>query len=98
MKRWLTTAVVLALLIASTRIHAQTARGRISGTVTATTGEPIVGAQVVVIGTSLGAITNEQGHYAIGAVPPGEHRVRASRIGFTPIAVDSVPSTADQTT
>jgi TonB-linked SusC/RagA family outer membrane protein len=98
MKRWLTAVAVLALVLGPTRLHAQMALGRISGVVTATTGEPIAAAQVVVLGTSLGAITNEQGRYSIASVPQGQHRVRASRIGYQPMVVDSVPSSPDQTT
>ena len=98
MKRWLTAAVVLLLTIGSTRLHAQMALGRISGTVAATTGEPVVGAQVTVLDTRLGATTDDQGRYSIGGVPIGQHRVRAARIGYTPMIVDSVPATADQTT
>src|SRR6478752_1252548 len=45
---------------------------------------PVPGAQVTVIGTQLGALTNDAGEYTIRNVPPGTVTVRAQRIGFTP--------------
>jgi len=49
----------------------------------------ITAAHVVVVGTSIGADTRDDGRYTI-VVPPGTYTVRASRIGFAPDSVTGV--------
>jgi outer membrane receptor protein involved in Fe transport len=44
--------------------------------------EPLLGAQVVVVGTSLGAVTSEDGSYVLPAVPPGRQTIRVRRLGY----------------
>lgn len=74
-------AFFIALLPAAVR--AQTT-GTISGRVTAAEGQPIVGAQVSVIGTTRGANTDQQGRYTITGVAAGAQRVRARMLGYAP--------------
>src|SRR5437764_12662558 len=74
--------------------------GAITGHVTdAPTGRPVMGVRVTVVGTDRGAVTHEDGGFVLTDVPEGAHRVRASRIGFTPqeqtvvvVAGQSVPA------
>jgi len=55
--------------------------GKIAGKVTdAQTGEPIVGVNVVVEGTYLGAATDFDGNYTIINVPPGSVRFQLSQL------------------
>lgn len=71
----------LAVLLAAVPAFAQT--GTITGTVTdQATGAPLVGAQVVVVGTNLSVSTNQSGRYLIPGVPAGERQVRAVLIGY----------------
>lgn len=57
--------------------------GKIAGIVTdSQTGEPLIGANVIVMGTKLGAATDEKGNYYILQVPPGTYEVMASYIGY----------------
>src|SRR5438094_395118 len=69
-------------------LEAQSALGRLTGTVLAETGEPLQGAQIVVLTTHIGAATNAEGRYTILA-PPGQYQVRASMLGYQPV-VDTV--------
>ncbi|MEM1268568.1 MAG: TonB-dependent receptor [Bacteroidota bacterium] len=63
-------------------VSAQT--GTIAGLVTdATTGDPLPGASLQVIGTNLGNATGLDGRYRIEQVPAGEQTVRVSFIGYT---------------
>ena len=80
---WRTGVMALfAALCVSEPALAQT--GRITGTVRSSDGaSPIMGAEVVVIGTRFGAITREDGRYTI-IIDAGTHRVRAKRIGYAP--------------
>lgn len=75
--------------------HAQPAAqgtGRVTGVVTSG-GQPVSNAQVSVVGTRLGALTDNAGRYAIAGVPEGPQTVRVQRIGFAaltqPVTVTS---------
>lgn len=59
------------------------ANGKITGKVTdKQTGEPLAGANVIVVGTALGAASGPDGVYTIKRVPAGTYRVKATFIGF----------------
>jgi outer membrane receptor protein involved in Fe transport len=73
--------------------------GRIVGTVTdSETGAPLVGADVIIEGTELGAATDENGEYVVLYVPVGTYRISASYISFDPFSFTNVVVIADQTT
>lgn len=83
-------------LFASSVALAQT--GMITGTVTsAEGGQPVVSANVVVVGARAGALTRDDGRYTI-AVAPGTYTLRVTRIGFAPDTVGGVVVTAGGTT
>src|SRR4030095_11627780 len=57
--------------------------GSIAGTVRdRTTQQPITSAQVSLIGTTRGALTNDQGAYRLTNVPAGAYQLRVLRIGY----------------
>ena len=59
------------------------ARGTITGRVIdQSTQQPLIGAQVVVVGTNARATTNQQGTYTIPGVPAEQVQVSATRIGY----------------
>src|ERR1043165_3900221 len=58
--------------------------GTVVGTVTSAQGAPLVGVQVTVAGTALGAVTHDSGQYVITRVPAGTQAIRARLIGFRP--------------
>jgi TonB-linked SusC/RagA family outer membrane protein len=72
---------VLAALATPGVIAAQ--GGTITGTVTVSgRAEPIPGALVTIVGSTLGTQTDAQGKYAVRGVPTGRVEVRVLRIGF----------------
>jgi TonB-linked SusC/RagA family outer membrane protein len=76
---------------------AQQQTGTITGRVSdAATSQPIAAVQVNVVGTSLGALTNDQGQFTLRGVTPGRVSVRALRVGFAE-ARQSVEVAANQT-
>jgi TonB-linked SusC/RagA family outer membrane protein len=99
----LTWAPVGVLTLAPASLPAQGAQqgtGRITGTVTTETGQPLAGTQVSVVGTQLGDLTGDDGRYTIVGVNPGTVQVRAQRIGYAPltqtvIVADGVAATAN---
>ena len=73
--------------------------GKITGIITdKKTGEPIIGANVIVMGTSLGAATDQNGQYTILYVPPGVYNVNISVIGYAKTTLSDVEVQIDKTT
>src|SRR5438067_9168422 len=74
-----------ALVAGTATAQAPPPTGTITGHVTdAPTGRAVMGVRVTVVGTDRGAVTHEDGGFVLTDVPEGAHRVRATRIGFTP--------------
>ena len=72
--------------------------GKIAGTITdKLNGEPIMGANVIVSGTTLGAPTDLNGEYSILSVPPGIYQVQISCVGYRKIIMTDVRVYIDQT-
>src|SRR5687767_4420842 len=94
--RWfLTLGAAIALVTAP--LAAQES-GKVQGRVTdAASGQPIVGAQVVIVGTRLGNITNTDGIYFINNVPAGVHDIQAQYIGMQIVTVRGQRVLAGQT-
>lgn len=44
--------------------------------------QPVVGAQVAIVGTQRGSQTDQEGRYTISGVPAGSHEVRVRRVGY----------------
>ena len=89
--------LLLALLGAPAMLAAQEV-GKIQGRVTDSgSGQPIAGAQVVVVGTRLGNITNADGFYFINNVPAGVQDVQAQYIGYQTVTVRQQRILAGQT-
>ncbi|MDZ7292472.1 MAG: TonB-dependent receptor [candidate division KSB1 bacterium] len=89
--------IFLAMLL-STALHAGTT-GKIAGKVIdQKTGEPLPGANVVIVGTRMGAAAGVDGSFIILQVPPGIYSVKASMIGYQEMAYDNVRVSIDLTT
>lgn len=79
----LAAAFVALLLLTIARAHAQEPAGALRGKVTdQETGQPVVRATVLIVGTKLGALTDLNGVFMIPRIPPGEYTVRVSYLGF----------------
>ena len=63
--------------------QAQQGQGTVKGKVVDQSGNPVAFANVLVVGTSLGASANVNGNYVISNVPAGPHELRASAVGYT---------------
>ena len=74
-------SMALAAFLASAVFAGST--GKIAGKVVdKSTGETLPGANVVIAGTTLGAVTDADGNYFILNVPPGSYAVSASMVGY----------------
>lgn len=73
--------------------------GKIAGKIVdKNSGEPLVGVNIVVLGTTLGAATDQNGEYFILQVPPGNYDVRSSMIGYQIIVKQNIHVSTDLTT
>ena len=90
------TTLFLATIF-TTGLFAQNLSGKLSGTVTSD-GQPLVGANVVLQGTSSGAATGEDGTYYIFDVQPGIYTVQVNYIGYQTQIVSNVRVTIGLTT
>jgi len=89
--------IIVSLIISSPLFAGIT--GKIAGRVVDTkTGKPLPGVNVIVLGTHLGAATDENGEYFIIQVPPGDYAIKASMIGYRAVTKQKVHVTVDLTT
>ena len=73
--------------------------GKISGQITSSeTSEPLIGANVIILGTDLGASTDNEGEYFIINVPAGTHSIKIMMIGYQTMTFTDVAVSPDLTT
>lgn len=77
---------------------AQVGAGKVTGVVLdQSTGEPLAGVQVLIEGTGLGTLTQENGRYFIINVPPGTYSITAQRLGYATVRKENVLLSIDVT-
>ncbi len=93
---WCSVLLIMSLVILSTAlVFAQS--GKITGSVKdASSGEAIIGANVVIEGTTLGGAADVNGVYYILNIPPGSYNVIASAVGYARSTVRNVRVGSDQ--
>ena len=90
--------LLFLLLLSSARVFPGTT-GKLTGKVTdAKTNEPLLGTNIVVVGTGLGAAADIDGNYFILNISPGTYKVKATQIGYNPVTIENVKISVDQTT
>ena len=60
--------------------------------------EALPGANVLIVGTTIGAATNVNGEFVLLNIPPGVYEVRAQYIGYREVSISNVRVSADLTT
>ncbi|MFQ3598396.1 MAG: TonB-dependent receptor [Chloroherpetonaceae bacterium] len=93
-------ALFLALLMSSASAPAYFGTtGKLTGVVKdAQTGEPLIGATILLQGTKLGAKTNFDGEYTILNIPPGQYSLRVTYIGYQAKTIEKITIRVDLTT
>ncbi len=75
------------------------ASGKIAGKVIdSDTKEPLIGANIILLGTTSGSATNIDGEYFILNVSPGTYSVKASYIGYNDYTIENIRVFGDLTT
>ncbi len=89
---------LLFLVLCPLLINAGT-KGRIKGKVVdLQTGEALIGANVVIVGSSAGSNTDANGEFLIQNLDPNVYTLRASYVGYQTITISNVRVNADITT
>jgi len=90
--------VALSILILTSSAFAQSGVGKISGKVLDTdTGEPLIGANIIILNTNLGAASDLDGNYFILNITPGNYNVKVSYVGYAPKTIQGVRIVANLT-
>ncbi|HSW53740.1 MAG TPA: TonB-dependent receptor [Ignavibacteriaceae bacterium] len=89
--------VFLAAIFFSVNLDAQTS-GKLSGRVLDNEGSPLVGANVLIEETTLGAATDFEGYYVIINVRAGTYKVRIGYLGYKSQVSENVRISPDKTT
>ncbi len=98
LSRLLQFSVFVLITIFGSYIYAGTT-GKIAGKIIdKNTGESLLGANIILLGTTLGASADMDGNYFVINIPPGEYDVKASMIGYSSFTIQKVRVSVDQTT
>jgi len=92
------TAISLALVLCVAFTASAGTTGKIAGRVIDLDGNPLIGAAVMIVGTSYGAMTDANGEYFIINLIPGTYNLRAQMVGMGVQEVQGVQVVADLTT
>ncbi len=99
MKKILHPAFLIILICSASSMLFAGNTGKIVGKVTDSgTGEPIIGANVIVVGTTIGSTTDVDGKFTIIGAPTGIVSVRAGLVGYQDVIYNEVKVNPDQTT
>jgi hypothetical protein len=89
--------ILLLLIVSFNAAFAQT--GKITGKVTdLQSGEPLIGANILIAGTSLGAASDINGEYVILNVPPNTYSITAKYIGYQDVTKNNIRVSVNLTT
>ncbi len=90
MKRKLIYLIALIIGLTSGEARGQSAEGTIGGIVLDMDGEPLPAANVILIGTRLGAATDLDGRFTVRAVPAGTYALRVSLLGYERTTIEDI--------
>ncbi len=92
MKKFCTFSIFLLItVLISSPLFAQVSSGKLAGKIVDTdTGEPLIGANIIILNTSLGAACDIDGNYFILNISPGTYDVQVSFVGYSSKIVKNV--------
>jgi TonB dependent receptor-like, beta-barrel/CarboxypepD_reg-like domain/TonB-dependent Receptor Plug Domain len=88
----------LMILLLSFSVQAGTT-GKIAGRIMdGKTNEPLIAANIILQGTTMGATSDEDGFYFIINIPPGKYNLEVLYIGYDAVVYSDIKVSVDQTT
>lgn len=92
-------AILLVTLFWNSYAIAQTGTGKLEGQVLDEgNGEPLKGADIIVVGTYEGDVSGEDGRFSISAIKAGGYSVKVQYLGYQDKKLNNVSISADSTT
>ena len=92
-------ALTAILMLSAVMVMYAGTTGKIAGKIVEeSTGEPLVGVNVILVGTAQGAAADLDGNYFILNIPPGTYQLKAVAIGYASVTVNNVRVSIDLTT
>ncbi len=83
--------IAVAFLMSAAIISAQSSAGKLAGQITdADTGEPLIGANIVIVNSNMGAATDINGEYYILNITPGTYDVKISYVGYSSKTIQGI--------
>lgn len=90
--------IAIFFIISAFSVYGQTT-GKLTGRVIdAATGEPMIGVNVLIDGTTIGAATNIDGEFVMINIPPGSYEVIARMIGYKTVRIPNTNISVNRTT
>ena len=90
--------LLLLLLIIPSCLFAGVTGKLVGKVIDKNTGEPLIGANIIIQGTTLGSVADHDGRFIIINIPPGTYNVKVSFIGYESVLFENVKIIVDQTT
>ncbi|MBK7107339.1 MAG: TonB-dependent receptor [Ignavibacteriae bacterium] len=90
--------IIFSMILFSATITFSQNTGKISGKILDENSEPVIGANVLVLGTNNGAVVGADGFYYIINLNSGKYKIRASSVGYTSRTIENVEVIAGLTT
>ncbi len=87
----------IAIVLLTFQVHASTT-GKLAGRILDINNQPVIGVNILLMDTFIGAATDNDGYFVIINIPPGMYDVRMSSIGYQTILIREVRVNANQTT
>lgn len=97
-KSWLKIVQSLLMLLVVNQVNFGQTTGKISGKIVdKETKEPLIGANILIEGTSMGGAANIDGEYFIINVPPGKYNLRISMMSYQALTISDVVVSVNRT-
>ncbi len=97
--RYIFTILILLFLVSQSLFALDGGTGKITGRIIdPATGEGLPDANILILGTVLGAATDGEGYYTILNVPPGVYTMQISYVGYQTTTIENITVNTDLTT
>ena len=97
-KSWLKIVQFLLILLVVNQVNFGQTTGKISGKIVdKETKEPLIGANILVEGTTMGGAADLDGEYFIINVPPGKYNLRISMMSYQTLTISEVVVSVNRT-
>ena len=88
--------LILSVILLQPQVSSADTTGIIAGIITDTSGDPLPGASVMIIGSEFGSMSDSEGEYVIAGLSPGEYTLSARMVGRSTSFIEGVTVIAGQ--